>query len=295
MRTGRLRVQLASLFEAGLPHAELFILLDHWSAAASEHPLLVDLTLEPPALVLAQRDVHLPTASAATVLRLTSWPARRVGGRMHGWDLPPVSCLSWSAVDAARSAAVTRATRESGNGDAYSIVRTETMEQVAVIDGLGHGAAAAEASARIVEALESSCEQPLELSVRAADAAARATRGAALLVVRHHLAEGVLESIGVGNISGGLFGPRPMALSSRPGVVGHRLPDLHVQRLDATPGSWLIMASDGCDSRLTASQQSEDVDLPARDLAYLLHARHARSNDDATVLVHRLPAEADHG
>jgi len=213
-------------------------------------------------------------------------PLQRLGGNRHGVELEGLSCLTWTSAVAGseRCAAVTRPLVESGNGDGWAVAETARWVQVAVVDGLGHGAPAAAAAQAVLAALTVAATAPLPEALRHAHVAARGTRGAAALVVRAH-PSGQVEAVGVGNIAGGLAGPAAVALGSRPGVIGLRLPELHVQRLHAAPGATLLMASDGCDGRVLAGLRG-DQGASRWHRAQLLHLRHARSSDDATLLLY---------
>jgi negative regulator of sigma-B (phosphoserine phosphatase) len=118
---------------------------------------------------------------------------------------------------------------------------------VAVIDGLGHGEAAALAAGRAVDYLR---RWPLTATCEAAmhgvHEALRGTRGAAASGVP--AARPGLVCCGVGNVEIRCFGGKvPILLS--PGVLGARVQQFRMCRAELTPGSRLVLFSDGISQR----------------------------------------------
>lgn len=162
---------------------------------------------------------------------------------------------------------------------------------VAVIDGLGHGADAAEsaeAAARVLEA-DAGCSV-IEL-VQRCHVALRKLRGAVMSLAELRATESTVTWMGVGNVEAELWSAAPaapasrIALTTRGGVVGYQLPALRATTHPVQPGDLLLLATDGIRSGFSAalvpSQRPQQI---ADDIV----ARHARSSDDALVLVVRL-------
>ena len=171
------------------------------------------------------------------------------------------------------------------NGDAV-LVRRDTLRErtlLAVIDGLGHGPGAAEASERAVKELEASSlnGSVLEL-MTAVHQALRGTRGAVGTIC---LIDGDrLEACAVGNVA--LMCANcyvPLVLS--PGILGHSVSKFRVASAQLAPGSRLALLSDGLSLRFKLDELRE---LAPREVCKSIVDRFRRYDDDATVLVAEL-------
>lgn len=176
---------------------------------------------------------------------------------------------------------------ETVSGDLCVVEDQGAAVLVAVIDGLGHGADAAEAAAAVGEAVREHRSEPLPAVMQAAHRRAGGTRGAAVTLAR--FAAGGVELLAVGNVSGVIVRPRAAAalrrVPLRGGIVGFRLPSLgQVDQLPLEPEDRVVFASDGIRSRFA---RRLDPALAPAVLAERLLAGCARDSDDATVLVAR--------
>lgn len=178
---------------------------------------------------------------------------------------------------------------EAESGDAHVVAPFEGGALVAVLDGLGHGPEAAEASLEAVRVLSAHAGEPLVALVGRCHEALRRTRGA-VLAAASFLTAGSMEWVGVGNVEGLLLrragAPRRAreALASRGGVVGYQLPPLRTATLPVAAGDTLVFATDGLRS---AFVEALTPAASPRELADALLARYARGTDDALVLVAR--------
>src|ERR1700759_605877 len=73
-----------------------------------------------------------------------------------------------------------------------------------VLDGLGHGPAAASAATTGVDVLKGACGERLEVLVQLCHRVLAGTRGAAMTLARIDFAAGQLSWTGVGNVSANL-------------------------------------------------------------------------------------------
>jgi phosphoserine phosphatase RsbX len=158
----------------------------------------------------------------------------------------------------------------------------------AVIDGLGHGAAAAAASKIAVAILQQFAGDPLiELLHRCHDSL-RATRGVAMSLAKVNTEHSVLTWIGVGNVEGALLHRKPELacdkLMLRNGVVGSHLPTLRAEELPIRPGDILTMVTDGV---TTEHPMRVAMDAKIESVAEGILASARKGNDDALVLVAR--------
>jgi anti-sigma regulatory factor (Ser/Thr protein kinase) len=137
------------------------------------------------------------------------------------------------------------------SGDAFSRVRSGPRVTLMLVDGLGHGAKAADASTAAVQELRRCADLPPAEILRRLHAALQATRGAAVGVAQLDEDTGRLTFAGVGNIGArlrtdGAWQP----LISHPGIVGAHFPATVPLRESAwTPDSLLVLHSDGLPSR----------------------------------------------
>ncbi|WP_165252790.1 ATP-binding SpoIIE family protein phosphatase [Paludisphaera soli] len=177
-------------------------------------------------------------------------------------------------------------------GDCWAIDGDEGRALVLVVDGLGHGPQAAEAARKAVGSFAEAAArlEPAEV-LKAAHAALGGTRGAALAVARIDRERGEVRFAGVGNISGVIYGSVDEAgrtsMVSHNGTVGHTVRKIQEFVYPWTPGSTLIMHSDG-----VATQWRLDryAGLSAKHpglIAGTLHRDFRRPRDDATVVVAR--------
>lgn len=165
-------------------------------------------------------------------------------------------------------------------GDAVYVRREEGVALLAVFDGLGHGRAAAAASAAGCEALDRwPLSDDLNAAMRAVHEAMRGTRGAAAGVCL--LRPGALVCCGVGNVEIRCLGAKvPILLS--PGVLGARVPSFRICRSALPPEVRIVMFSDGISYR---AQLEALRHLDPEPFCDALMRDHRKSDDDATVLV----------
>ncbi|MFF8606794.1 SpoIIE family protein phosphatase [Streptomyces sp. NPDC015346] len=169
-------------------------------------------------------------------------------------------------------------------GDGCALFETGGRLTAAVVDGLGHGEAAARATRTALQVFRDTSEQPLPDIMRSLHRSLRHTRGAAVGLIR--LLPGSVEFCGVGNIRLCLLSVHHVRrrLDGRPGVVGWNLPTPQVQNAPVEPGEVLLAHSDGIESRWSHDPSPFLLRLPAELLPAALAHRHRRSRDDATAL-----------
>ena len=158
----------------------------------------------------------------------------------------------------------------------------------AVIDGLGHGRAAAAASKIAVAMLQQYASEPLIELLHRCHESLRATRGVAMSLAKVNIEDSVLTWIGVGNVEGALLHREPEfpcdKLLLRSGVVGSHLPVLRAEELPIRPGDILTMVTDGV---ITEYPMRLAMDAKIESVADGILASARKGNDDALVLVAR--------
>jgi phosphoserine phosphatase RsbX len=199
----------------------------------------------------------------------------------HGWLGP----IEWAAKARPRPG-------EKVCGDRLIAVEVNgTSALIGVLDGLGHGAEAAEAANCGVDVLRANRAEPLDVLVQRCHRALSGTRGVAMTLARIDFQTDTLSWVGIGNVAADLVAKHPAGLEVRSsarlagGIVGYRIPEaLAPQQVPIRPGDLLVIASDGI-----VEDHLDDIDFSASSLAIadqILH-EHAKDNDDALVLAAR--------
>lgn len=192
------------------------------------------------------------------------------------------NCLEWAAAGRAMPG-------EAVSGDLVLHHEVGTGDLLATIDGLGHGAEAAEAADRARKIVHSCVGQPIDVILTRAHEALARTRGVAMTVASVRC-DGELSWVGVGNVEAHVIrhdGQRSRRVASAilfGGVLGYRLPAVRTSTVSLRPGDLVVMATDGIGPTFT-----DDVVVaePLDRLVDGILARWARPNDDALVLAAR--------
>ena len=199
----------------------------------------------------------------------------------HGWLGP----IEWAAKARPRPG-------ENVCGDRMIAVDVEdTGALIGVLDGLGHGAEAAEAASCGVDVLRAARAEPLDVLVQRCHRALSGTRGVAMTLARIDFRTDTLSWAGIGNVAADLVAKHPAGVEVRSsarlagGIVGYRIPEaLTPQEVPIRPGDLLVITSDGI-----VEDHLDDIDFSAPALVIadqILHS-HAKDNDDALVLAAR--------
>jgi negative regulator of sigma-B (phosphoserine phosphatase) len=177
---------------------------------------------------------------------------------------------------------------ETVSGDRHWAGSVANGMMFAVIDGLGHGRAAAAASKIAVAMLRQYAGDPLIELLHRCHESLRGTRGVAMSLAEFNTDEAMLRWIGVGNVEGALL-HRDSGLPSdklllRNGVVGSHLPTLRAEELAIRPGDILTMVTDGV---TTEHPMRVAMDGRIESVAGEILANACKGTDDALVLVAR--------
>lgn len=181
---------------------------------------------------------------------------------------------------------------ERTTGDLSLVMPHAEGTLIAVIDGLGHGEAAAEAAdaARVVLAREPA-DTPIS-HVKRCHQALMGTRGVAMSLATVDTRRATLTWISVGNVEGIVVQTGPdghltrSRLVTRGGVIGSALPQLRAEVIPLVPGDLLVLATDGVDQRF-GDELGRDA-RPSGEIANGLLEQFAKATDDALVLVARI-------
>jgi negative regulator of sigma-B (phosphoserine phosphatase) len=160
-----------------------------------------------------------------------------------------------------------------------------------VVDGLGHGPAAAEAALRAVDVVTRASSERVEDLIQLCHRVLVGTRGVAMTLARVDFAASTLTWTGVGNVTADLVVKAPTGVQVRSsarlsgGIVGYRIPETTpTQVVSIRPGDLLVMSTDGI-----AEDYLDHIDFsaPAVDIAEGLLGKDAKETDDAMVLAAR--------
>ena len=161
---------------------------------------------------------------------------------------------------------------------------------VAVIDGLGHGDEAADASEAAAAVIREHRSAPVEELLRRCHETLRRTRGAVMTLAWFDLEARTMEWTGVGNVearfvragdTGDARHASPVVLG---GVVGYNLPQVRMGTIPLEPGDAVVLATDGVAADYSVSLESG---IAAQELAERVLERHGKGTDDALAAVVR--------
>lgn len=174
---------------------------------------------------------------------------------------------------------------ETASGDSWAVDWHDGRCRIAIIDGLGHGVAAADAAARAVAALHAHPDLRPDEAIRLCHHALAGSRGAAMAVTLLDPAAGRLTYAGIGNTEAQLWRPHQLErLISYRGIVGSNLRTVRAFSAALPPDWLLIMYTDGISQHMEV-RLPLPPDMSLQATADSLLARWARATDDATILI----------
>lgn len=179
---------------------------------------------------------------------------------------------------------------ESESGDQHLVCCNHSGMLVAAIDGIGHGAEAANAAKAAIDVLKNGVGEPIIPLVAACHERLRATRGVVLSLASVDVRHGLMTWLGVGNVQGVLVrnDKKPNSqetLLLRGGVVGDHLPQLQAAVLPVTQGDLLVFATDGVRTDFVRTLSA--MENPQR-AAERIMKNFCSQSDDALVLALRI-------
>jgi len=174
-------------------------------------------------------------------------------------------------------------------GDAYFIKEYAGRVLIAVIDGLGHGSAAAAAANRAVEYLKDNYEMSLTEIIRGCHEELKTTRGAVIGMTLIDLDRSTLSYAGVGNIEirvKGRVTVRPVSVN---GILGSNLRKVREEEFPCQRGDIIILHSDGISGKFDLNlYPPEFLGQHPQAIAERIAAEFGRERDDLTIVVARL-------
>jgi len=173
-------------------------------------------------------------------------------------------------------------------GDGWAVRDGGRFRTLTVVDGVGHGPAAEEASTTALGILGDQVELGPAALIERMHRALRSTRGAAVAIAELDEHAGSIRFCGVGNVAAWLVGPSRMhGLVSHHGTLGHQVGRFQEFHYDWGDAEALVLMSDGLMTHWNlAAYPGLALRHPALFAAVLLRD-HRRGRDDATVAVLR--------
>jgi anti-sigma regulatory factor (Ser/Thr protein kinase) len=218
-------------------------------------------------------DFEVRTApGAGTILRMVLWAGTRAP----------------TAGDYEIGAVLVPKEGETACGDAWAMQPHAEGATFMVVDGLGHGIEASRAAGMALDVLFKHPEAPAIRLLDLAHGKLRASRGAAIAILRHERARGELAFAGLGNISVTVVeGETRHAMVSHNGIVGHNMARSEEYRYPWPRGALLVAHSDGLESRWDLAAFPGVTSHHPAVIAGAMYARHTRKRDDVVVMVAR--------
>lgn len=211
---------------------------------------------------------------------------------------PGKGTVIWARVDAAHNEAAPARfevgtlhvphPHEEVNGDGWAIEAGGGRLRALVVDGLGHGLHARDASRAAEAAFLGARHLTPETALKAVHAALRGTRGAVGGIAELDVHERTVRFAGVGNISAALVnaGER-RGLMSHNGTLGQEVRKFADHLAPWPPGALMVLHSDGLGSLWDLARVPGLLQRAAPVIAGVLYRDFGRGRDDATVIVVR--------
>ena len=180
---------------------------------------------------------------------------------------------------------------QSRSGDLHVVKAFSGGALVGVVDGLGHGVEASEASSAAAAVLEGHACEPVDSLMRRCHEKLMGTRGAAMTLASIRATDHTMSWLGVGNVEGVLMRgsgqetAKNEGIVQRGGIVGLNLPPLRVSVVPVSAGDTLILATDGIRPGFAKVLTPGE---PIQRSADRILDRCGRDSDDALVLVVRV-------
>ncbi|UWG49165.1 Anti-sigma regulatory factor (Ser/Thr protein kinase) (plasmid) [Halanaeroarchaeum sp. HSR-CO] len=171
------------------------------------------------------------------------------------------------------------------NGDSYICITWNDTTLVGVMDGLGHGLPANQASTAARDYVESHVECSLESIFRGTDSACSGTRGVVMALAKFDWSAETISFAHVGNINVKVAGPEWTGFIVRRGVIGGNYPGAKVVTRDWDLSHTFVLYSDGVSTGWEWQDIREGEQETASTIANRLLNEYGKSDDDATVLV----------
>lgn len=170
------------------------------------------------------------------------------------------------------------------SGDLVFIEEDEQYCRFSLIDGLGHGRNAHEASSRALRFMKKNHFTDPARLIAQIHPLLTETTGVVMAACVLHKQTGRMLYSGVGNITTRTIGSNSIGFIPRHGIVGANLPSLKNLQVYIKPGDIIIMYSDGIKERFEFLETPELHHESAKKITDTLIDKYFRGNDDASLL-----------
>ncbi len=158
----------------------------------------------------------------------------------------------------------------------------------AIADVAGHGDNAHKLSLAIKRFIVKSPKKDLVGLMNGLHAFLNCSRGAVGVVGIFYKKTGVVEYVGVGNISMRKFGKKDERIISNEGIIGYVIHTLKIERLRLTAGEVLLLYTDGIRDHFERNECPEGLfDKDAKHIVNGLIKNFYKGNDDAACIAIR--------
>jgi len=181
---------------------------------------------------------------------------------------------------------------EHESGDRWIVKTSPDRALVGVIDGLGHGARAAEVAETAVGVIDAYWQERVDDLMLRCHEQLSGSRGAVLTLMEIDCAQGRLTWVGAGNVATAVLQREPLGwlnrteLLVRSGVAGARLPSAEPSKICVRSGDLIVAATDGVRPSFIDGLEFESP----QGLADRLLQEYRTDTDDALVVVIRVGA-----
>jgi serine phosphatase RsbU (regulator of sigma subunit) len=159
---------------------------------------------------------------------------------------------------------------------------------VIIIDASGHGRAASEVAQHALEVMGRNATSQVESIFLRVHDALKGSGGAAVGVMFLDDSSSMLRYAGVGNTRAMKTGSAGEWVGiSRDGVLGNRLPNLHIQETAMAPGDLIVLWTDGVSDFEVRKLATKNAFKAEEEIAKMIVSQLAKPYDDACCLTLR--------
>jgi anti-sigma regulatory factor (Ser/Thr protein kinase) len=223
---------------------------------------------------------------------------RRLSDQFEIFSRPDQGTVIWARLWPSNNGLVTKpfeisgisvpVEREEVCGDAWEVLETDGTLRAMVVDGLGHGPFAQQASREAIAVFRSQPQTGVASTLKLIDQALTKTRGAAAAIVELNPSKGEVTVAGVGNVATRLLhNGESKSFGCDNGTLGAGVVRIYEFKHPWTDGGLLVIHSDGIKSRWSLDDYPGAFRRSSGVVAALIYRDFRREDDDATVVVVR--------
>lgn len=220
----------------------------------------------------------------STLFDVHSVPELGTAVLVRYWSNPKPECFSSHGLEV--GAVCLPKPSETVCGDGWAMENAGNRTLILLVDGLGHGLFAAEASREAIRAFRQNSQRSPQEILSAIHEALLGTRGAAVAVTEVDPVMGVVRFTGVGNISAAVLSRQGIKnMVSLNGIVGAEIRKIQEFTYPWPDQAILFMHSDGLTNRWSPERYPGILNKRPSLIAGVLYRDYSRRTDDITVLV----------